>query len=161
VKIFVASEKLKESQNECASLRKQVGDLTRNLHEQQDFIFSMQTRQQQITGSEAAAEFTSLYGSVEEWVERNLGDALYDRRLENEKVTIGTSAKEFLRLITLPGQEAFRVANTDVYNVVAAIMRFISSNIFDHDFYCPIEQGHMEFFKSLQKSTANLQPRRG
>jgi hypothetical protein len=154
-------EQFEASQTECEILRNQVLELQKNLHDAQDFIFSLQPRQQRITESEAAVEFHSLCGSVEEWVQTKLGDALEDMTLSKERGPLGQPAKVLLSLISQPGREAFRCPETDEYNIIAVVMRFICNRILDKDFYCPIEKGGMEFLNTIEKSMRNLEPRRG
>src|SRR4051794_27259627 len=81
---YKKTKRLEESEAQVAVLRKQIGDLSRNLQEQQEFIFSLQPRREQITGTEAAAEFGSLCASIDEWVDTTLGDAIDDRRMLSE-----------------------------------------------------------------------------
>ena len=161
VEARATADMLEESKKECKRLRDQNRELQKNLDDAQDFIFSLQRREQKITESEATADFNSLCMIVEEWVQTRLGEAL-DKRLAKEKATIpAITAKRFLSLIPQPGKEAFKYPDTDEYNVIAAIIRFLCIEIFDRDFYCPIDPGALEFLNSVERSMRNLEPRRG
>jgi len=158
---FSTAAKLEESERKCEILLSEVKELRKNLNDAQDFIFSLQPLRDQITESQATAEFSSLCKSVEEWVQTNLSDPLYEQHLIKEKVSLGAPAKEFISILSRSSIEAFRCQETDDYNVVSGIMKFLCRGIFEPDFYCPVESGAMEFLKSLGKSIANLEPRRG
>lgn len=155
------AERLEKSNNECEILRQQVLDLTKVLQEQEDFIFSLQPRRETFTGSEAATEFKSLCGSVENWVQTTLGDAIDDRKLEKQREIFKEPATDFLGLLGRAAQDTFGVVDTDVYLVIAAVMKFLCNTIFDQEWYCPVGKGRMEFLTQLWKSMAKLQPRRG
>lgn len=151
---------LKLSQEMCDILQSQVLELQKELGDAHDFIFSLQPRREQITESEAAEEFTSLLRTIEDWVETNLGDDIHDRSMLKQRLH-ASNARRFLTCVSLPGQEASRFPDTDVYNVIAAIMKFLCVEVFDKGFYCPIEKGGMEFLNSILKSMKNLEPKRG
>ena len=161
ISAFEKDTKLQESIAQCESLRKQVLELKRNLAETQDFVFSLQPRRARITAQEATAEYSSLCEGVEEWVQTNLGDAIFDKALLKEQAPLGLSAKKFLNLISHPGRDAFVLPETDEYNVIAAVIVFLHSEIFNIDFYCPLEPGAMDFIQSLEKSLETVEPRLG
>ncbi|PMD40387.1 hypothetical protein L207DRAFT_511881 [Hyaloscypha variabilis F] len=152
------ARKFKETQREHDILQRQVLELQKELRDAHDFIFSLQPRREQITESEAAAEFRSLGRTIEDWVETNLGDDIHDRSIL--KRPHASQIRRFLTFVSLPGKEASRRPDTDVYNVMAAIMKFLCSEIFDKDFYCPIEEGAMDFLNSILMSMRKLEPRR-
>jgi hypothetical protein len=154
------ARKFKESQRERDFLQGQVLELRKELRDAHDFIFSLQPRREQITESEAAAEFKSLGRTIEDWVETNLGDDIHDRSILKQRLQV-SHIRRFLTCVSLPGQEASRCPDTDVYNVIAAIMKFLCIEIFDKDFYCPVEEGAMDFLNSILMSMKKLEPRRG
>jgi hypothetical protein len=81
---------------------------------------------------------------------------------KSTKITrLDPRVRKLLSLIPQPGKEAFEYPDTDEYNVIAAIMKFLYLEIFTKDFYCPIERGHMNFLNSIKRSMENLEPRRG
>lgn len=151
----------KASQNECEILRAQVFELRKNLQDAHDFIFSLQPRQQKLTETEAAADFNTLCGSIEELVDRKLGEALEDRILTKEKSVPSEPSTMLLSLIPYPGKEAFKYPETDEYNITAAVLQFLCNEIFNKEFYCPIGEREIEFVVSIEKSMRNLEPRRG
>ena len=155
------ADKLNESITECEILRREVLELRRNLHEAQDMIFSLQPRYERITGTDASTEFSCLCEVIEEWLQSNLSDDICDRALFKEKGSLGQPAKNFLNLISLPGKEAYLIPDSDEYNVLAGIMRFLYDEIFNTPFYCPLPGGQLDFVKNLEKSLANVEPRRG
>ncbi|KAF4636896.1 hypothetical protein G7Y89_g1185 [Cudoniella acicularis] len=151
--------KFEESQKECEVLREQVISLRKELSDAHNFIFSLQPRREQITESEAATEFKSLYASVEEWVETKLGDDIMEAMIKKVRPS-AKPARNFINFTTHAGQEATGCSGTDEYNVITMIMNFLCVEIFDKDFYCPIEDGGMEFLTSILTSMRNLEPRR-
>lgn len=153
--------KLKDSQRECGILQRQVRELQKEVRDAHDFVFSLQPKREQITESEAAAEFKLLCKMIEDWVETNLGDDIHARSIFKQRGLQASRIRRFLALISLPGEEASRCPDTDVYNVIAAIMKFLCIEIFDKEFYCPIEEGAMDFLNSILTSMRSLEPRRG
>lgn len=153
------AEKLEDSKKECKQLRDQLLLLQKDLNDTQDFVFSLQRREQTITEADAAAEFHSLCMIVEEWVQTQLGEAFDNKSIKATPHL--PRIRKFLSLIPQPGKEAFKYPDTDEYNVIAAIMKFLCHEIFDKDFYCPIERGAMDFLTSIERSMRNLEPRRG
>jgi hypothetical protein len=131
---YDTARRLKESQRECDILQGQVLQLRKELRDAHDFIFSLQPKREQITESEAAAEFRSLGRTIEDWVETNLGDDIHDRSITKQRIQASNIGR-FLMLVSSPGQEASLCPDTDVYNVIAAIMKFLCIEIFDKDFY--------------------------
>ncbi|PMD20145.1 hypothetical protein NA56DRAFT_602060 [Hyaloscypha hepaticicola] len=154
------AEKLKDSQRECDILQRQVLELQRELRDAHDFVFSLQPKREQITESEAAAEFKSLFRMIEDWVETNLEDEIHARSILKQRGLQPSRIRRFLTLVSLPGQEASSCPETDVYNVIAVILKFLCIEIFDKDFYCPVEEGAMGFLNSILMSMRNLEPRR-
>lgn len=154
------TEKLSRASKENATLKKQIAQLQKDLTDAQDFIFSLQPRQTGITESDATTEYNSLCGMIQQWVENNVADALYERQMHRGSIYLHP-AKELLELISKPGREAFVHLDTDEYNIVSAIMRFICLEIFDKPFYCPVEEGTVKILSSVEKAMRNMEPRRG
>lgn len=121
----------------------------------------MQPRASRLTESEALTDFNHLWGSVEEWVVTNLGDAIEAIQLGTAKPSYSAGARRLLLLVPAPGREAYAYENTDEHNVMATIMRFLCDQAFDRDFYCNIEEGGSNFLKTIETSMRNLEPRRG
>jgi hypothetical protein len=144
---------------EVKELKQEVFQLRKELTEAHDFIFSLQPRTNQVTETEVAADFQSLCQGVEEWVETKLGDHIHDGSLT--KGFDYSHAKRFLNYVSLPGQEAFAIPDTDEYNISGAIMRFLCTEILCKDFYVDIEKGAMNYLNGLMTSMGNLEPRRG
>jgi len=92
-------------------------------------------------------------------VDRKLGDALEERTVTKEKLSY-EPARRLLSLIPCHGKEAFRCPETDMYNIVAAILRFLCNEIFNEEFYSPIGHREQKFMVSVEKSMRNLEPRR-
>ncbi|RFU34293.1 hypothetical protein B7463_g2071, partial [Scytalidium lignicola] len=153
-------EQLSRVNKENETLKNQIVQLQKDLSDAQDFIFSLQPRQINITESEAVSEYNSLCGMVQQWVDTNVGDALYERQMHREKLYLLHSAKDLLDLVSKPGKEAFVYLDTDEYNIVSAIMKFLCTEIFDRPFYCPIEDGAVKILSSVEKAMRNMEPRR-
>ncbi|KAH8804542.1 hypothetical protein F5884DRAFT_417434 [Xylogone sp. PMI_703] len=152
-------EELSRVTAENEALRNRIVQLQKDLSDAQDFVFSLQPRQTNITESEASSEYNSLCGMVQQWVETNVGDALYERDMHREKI-YPHAAKELLDLISKPGKQAFVYLDTDEYNIVSAIMKFLCVEIFDRPFFCPIEDGAVKILSSVEKAMRNMEPRR-
>jgi hypothetical protein len=54
------------------------------------------------------------------------------------------------------GRHSFAVEDTDVQNVTAAIMQFLTQEIFSKEFYCPIDAGALNFLSSVERSMRSL-----
>lgn len=143
---------------ENLKLHAQNTKLERDLKEAHDFVFSLQPRQTSLTESEAAPAFKTLCDSVENWVDRELSDFISEKAAY--KMMSGLYAKRFIKYIVLPGRQCSELPETDEYNIIAAIMRYLYVKVFDRDFYCA-EDGDVQFFDSLQASMQSLTPRRG
>jgi hypothetical protein len=92
------------------------------------------------------------------WVQKNLRDAIYERRLFTAASIDNQAGVELLSLISEPGRRAFQVPGSDEYNVIAAIMRFLCREIFDKGFYCDL--GGLSLVGSLQGEIQKLKPPR-
>jgi hypothetical protein len=157
----VLAEQLAESRKESQILKEQLFETKQKLHEAHDFIFSLQPKRANITESEAQTEFISLCECVNEWIQTKLGDALYEKCILTEKGIPRDPAKNLLGMVSQPGREAFGYPETDEYNVIAAVMRFLCTEIFDREFYVPIENGATDFLMGIEKAMRILEPRRG
>jgi len=152
--------KLGNSKKSCGQLQAQLLEIRKQLTETADFVFSLHRREEKITSADAADEFNSFCGSVEDWVQRKLGDAI-GVRVAERSIHANQSTKQLLSFILQSGKDAFNYPDTDECNVYAAVMRFLCVKIFDQDFYCPVGRGQMEFLSSIEKSMRNLDPPRG
>ncbi|KAL2827554.1 hypothetical protein BDW59DRAFT_160197 [Aspergillus cavernicola] len=155
---LIPASLLIESQQEITSLRERITHLQRDLHDAQDFVFSLQPRQQTLTESEAITDFTSLCAAVEEWVDQKLGDALEDMTIATELRT--KDIQNLMNLITAPGKLAFHTPMTDVDNIQAMILRYLTDCIFSQDFYCPLGKGEREFVTMIERAMRDLTPKR-
>jgi hypothetical protein len=93
--------------------------------------------------------------------EFHLGDAIEDRLIFKESPFESRSATDLLNLVSPAGKEAFLCPETDERNVIAAVMQFLIDEIFDKDFYCPIDTKGMDFLASIARSMRSLVPHRG
>ncbi|KAF4626039.1 hypothetical protein G7Y89_g12119 [Cudoniella acicularis] len=159
------AEKFQASQDQCEILKNRVFELQRNLQEAHGVIFSLQRQQQRLTETEAADDFKSLCGAVEELIGTKLGESLDEKLLMKEKSLKLEPSEMLLNLIPFPGRDAFKFPETDEHNITAAVMRFLCREIFNREFYCFIgEKEHepllSDFMRSVDKSMKNLEPRR-
>ncbi|KAG9233805.1 hypothetical protein BJ875DRAFT_441871 [Amylocarpus encephaloides] len=163
VESLTIEQKFDESQKQCSILRDQVLELRKNLDDAQNFIFSLQPRSQILTETEAAEDFSSLCDSIEELVERKLGDALDDEILikkGKQRQILLEPCNILFSLIPTPGKESFNCPGTDEYNISAAIVRLLYIEIFDREFYCAFGSAEMSFMQSVERSMRNLEPQR-
>src|SRR5450432_3405582 len=112
-RITELEEALEDSRKECKSLRNQVSELSTNLLDAQDLVFSLQSRVKNVTEVEAAAEYSGLCGDIEDWVQSRLIDVLDDRKVFHERRFVPKSAENFLRLVSTSGREAFEYKDTE------------------------------------------------
>lgn len=161
VQKFEAERELSLSRLECEKLHERVNELSGHLQNAQDIIFSLQPYQQEINESDAAAAYASLCKEVESWVAYNLGDAIEDRVIFKEGPFDSRAATDLLSLVSPAGKEAFSYSDTDEHNVIAAVMQFLINEIFDREFYCPIDARGMAFLASIASSMGSLVPHRG
>lgn len=147
-------------QDENAALRARITQLQSDLHEAQDFVFSLQPRHQTLTEPEAVEEFTALCAAVEDWVDQNLGDSIDEMVVTKERLR-PKDTQNLMDLIPPAGKAAFDIPNTDMDNIQAAILRFLNDVIFSQDFYCPLPSSERQFVMTVERSMRDLQPRRG
>ncbi|KAL3471114.1 hypothetical protein BJX99DRAFT_238084 [Aspergillus californicus] len=69
--------------------------------------------------------------------------------------------QNLMDLITAPGKQAFRIPKTDVENIQATILKFLTDNLFHQEFYCPVGKGERDFVHSVERAMGGLRPRRG
>ncbi|KAI9374734.1 hypothetical protein BJX61DRAFT_540540 [Aspergillus egyptiacus] len=155
---LIPASLLHESKVEISSLRQRISHLQRDLQEAQDFVFSLQPRQQTLTETEASEEFRALCAAVEDWVDQKLGDNL-------EEMTINPDCRiediaNLMDLISARGKLAFHVPGSDAQNIQALILRYLADNLFNLDFYCPLGTGQREFITSLERAMRDLTPKR-
>ncbi|KAL4786296.1 hypothetical protein BJX76DRAFT_355202 [Aspergillus varians] len=145
-------------QDENAALRAKIIQLQSDLQDAQDFVFSLQPRHQALTEAEASEEFTALCAAVEEWVDQKLGDALDEQQINPDRHV--KDIQILMNLIPPAGRAAFHIADTDMDNIQAAILRYLDDALFSQDFYCPLSQSERNFVTSVERSMRSLHPRR-
>jgi hypothetical protein len=151
-----ASSNLEE---ENTLLRSRVAELQRDLHEAQDFLFSLQPRLQTLTEAEAVEEYQGLCAAIENWVDQKLADSLEEMTVDPELRL--KDIQNLMDFIPGLGKAAFNHRGTDVDNIQAVILRFLTEAIFSQDFYCPLARHEREFVTAVERSMRTLQPRRG
>ncbi|KAL4886655.1 hypothetical protein BJY04DRAFT_178097 [Aspergillus karnatakaensis] len=147
-----------ELEHENNLLRSKITELQHDLHEAQDFLFSLQPRLQTLTEAEAVEEYQSLCAAIEDWVDQKLADSLEEMEVAGEPKV--RDIQMLMELIPNPGKIAFNTRQTDTDNIQAAILRFLTDAIFSQDFYCPLPRPEREFVTALERSMRTLQPRR-
>ncbi|KAL4912312.1 hypothetical protein BDW62DRAFT_25465 [Aspergillus aurantiobrunneus] len=142
-----------------AALRSQITQLQSDLHDAQDFVFSLQPRHQILTEAEAVEEFTALCAAVEDWVDQKLGDDLDKMNITSEPLRV-KDIQNIMDLIPPAGKAAFNIPNTDVDNIQAMILRYLNDVIFSQEFYCPLPPSERQFIMTVERSMRGLQPKR-
>jgi hypothetical protein len=159
----LTDDELRRYEEERDELQAQVRELQKGLRDNQDFVFALQHGRKQITETEALAEYKSLYESIQDWVETQLGQSV-EKKLNsknNLKQAQVAQAKNFVRHISRSGEYASQVPGTDEFIIISVIMRIICEEIFDREFYCGIEGRQAEWVRDIQESMARLKPPRG
>ncbi|KAL4806763.1 hypothetical protein BDV18DRAFT_119643 [Aspergillus unguis] len=146
-------------QEENTLLAQKLTSVQSDLQEAQDFIFSLQPRHQTLTEAEAIEEYASLSCAIDNWVDVHLADALDDKTIATEHLTI-EDATNLMTLIPPPGKAALNIPGTDVDNIQALIWRYLNDVIFSQDFYCPLPRHEREFLANVERAMRTLSPRR-
>lgn len=161
--------------NESSELRKELGDVqrqlaetrkenklkTEQLQEARDHIFHLQPRRRDITESEAQDAYKSLRDSVQTWVESRLSRILDDLdlgRLQTRPVP--SLAIRFVTLIREPAKRCLKIDQSDEYHVMAVIMNYLSLVLFSKSFYCPLDDSDNErtlmWLNNLEETMSRL-----
>ncbi|KAL2060169.1 hypothetical protein VTL71DRAFT_9564 [Oculimacula yallundae] len=148
---------IKNMRVERELLRNEVISLRNDLQEAQDFVFGRLPKQQSLTETEAISSYNALCGMVEDWVESTLGNAMEDMSATKEVLDIAT-AKILLSIVSRSGKRAFRLQNTDTYNVSSAIMTFLQKYVFDQVLCGTMKDADNELLLSIGDAMRNQTP---
>jgi len=152
--------KLGESQSECEALRIHLKDIVEDLKETQEHVFRLQPLQENITQSDAVAAYITICDSVKSWIGFRLDDALNTLNIDVEKLHM-PSARKLTNLLTKSGLRGALYLETDEYNIIAIVMEFLRSEIFERELYGAVEDRDLAFVHLIQRNMATLNPRRG
>jgi hypothetical protein len=153
------NERLSDDRNnltaEVLGLREQLDDLrqrfketeqygqttAQQLKDARDHIFRLQPRRREITETEAQEAFKNLFDKVQRWVQNRLTpilDELDGGVLKNRPVHM-ENANRLLSLVREPAKHCFTTNESDEYHIIALIMQYLCSHLFNKSFYCPLE----------------------
>lgn len=155
------SKQLAASYAQLQDRTDRVRKLEKELEDAHDFIFTLQPKRHVISPESAAGAFKTLCGSVEEWVQTNLRDVLDERINLNSKDFTPEDVETFMELVSFEGRKSVSIPETDEYNIIAAIMRFLYQRIFAEKFWFPMPAGTSDFLDRLEADMCQLEPRRG
>jgi len=154
-------EQLQDSRAECETLKTTLLKVQSELNDAQDFIFSRQPVQQNVTHNDASAEYTTLCQTVESWVNCELGEAIDEKKLLRPKGSANIEAfKTAISFLKESGLQAINYPDTDIYNIIAIAMEFLCVEILEKPFYGAVSKQEMKNLDLIEKSMKCLQPPR-
>lgn len=118
-----------------------------------------------IMPNDAAKEFSSLCGVIEDWVQTWLRDVIYlksdwETQLKSSVFELD-QLEDWMDLVSDRGRGAFQAPQSDEYNIIAGIMYYLCLHIFQTDFWCPPRSDFMKLVGEIETSMEKLKPRRG
>ena len=136
-----AKSRLRRKEEELKQQQARVQNVATQLSSAQDHIFRMQPRRNLITETEANEQFENLFNTVQGWVDSRLERILIelDEDKLKERPCPYERAKRLLTFTQLRAREDFGSNRTDEYHVIAVIMLYLCHQIFNKDFYCPLD----------------------
>lgn len=152
--------KFTESQSRCKDLQLQIKALGEELKETREHVFRLQPLWENITQSDALREYTAICHSVRSWIGLRLDNALNTGNINTAKINTGF-ARKLLDLLTKSGLDGILYSDTDEHNIIAVVMEFLRTEIFDTELYGAVEEQNLEFIFQIQRNMKNLVPRRG
>ena len=152
--------KFEESQARCKNLQIQIKALSEDLKETREQVFRLQPHRENITQSDALREYIAICHSVKSWIGLRLDNALNTGSINVTKIHTG-SARKLMSLLTACGLNGTLYPDTDEHNIIAIVMEFLRTEIFETDLYGAVRGEHLELIYQIQKNMKNLVPRRG
>lgn len=123
-------------------------------------MFRLQPHRENITQSDALREYIAICHSVNSWVGLRLYNALNTGSINVAKMHTG-SARKLISLLTQCWFNGTLYPDTDEYNIIAAVMEFLRTGIFETELYGAVGGKDLELIYQIQKNMKNLIPRRG
>ena len=155
-----AEAKFQAANFQCKTLRMKLEDTTEDLRQTQEHIFRLQPKEQGITQSDALVAYTAICDSVQSWIGYQLDGALDDGRVDLGKLNKGSTNK-IIKLLTPMGLKGTKFAETDEWNLIAAVMEFLRSQILEREFYGALEMRDLDLMRRILRNMENLRPPRG
>lgn len=152
--------KLQVSRSECKTLRMKLDDATEDLKQTQEHVFRLQPYQQGITQSDALVAYTAICDSVQSWIGFQLDGALEEGHIDLTNLD-KSSANKLIKLLTPMGLKGTRFEETDEPNIIAIVMEFLRSEIFEMELYGAVEVRDLELVRAILKNMESLRPPRG
>lgn len=152
--------KFEESQARCKKMQIQIEAIGKDLKETREQVFRLQPHRENITQSDALREYIALCHSVKSWIGFHLDNALNTGSINVAKIHIG-SARKLTGLLTDSGLNGTLYPDTDEHNIIAVVMEFLRTEIFETELYGAVDDRDLELIYQIQKNMKNLVPRRG
>lgn len=152
--------KFEESQSRCKELQIQIEALREELKETREQVFRLQPLRENITQSDALREYIALCHSVKSWIGLRLDSALNTGSINVAKMHTA-SARNLIYLLTKSGLDGTLYPDTDEHNIIAIVMEFLRTKIFETELYGAPECQDLEFIYQIQNNMKNFVPRRG
>lgn len=152
--------KFEESQAKCKNLQIQIEAIGKELKETREQVFRLQPHRENITQSEALREYIAICHSVKSWIGFHLDNALNTGSINVAKINT-VSARELIGLLTDSGLNGTLYPDTDEHNIIAVVMEFLRTEIFETELYGAVDDQDLELIYQIQKNMKNLVPRRG
>lgn len=149
-----------ESQSTCGIMQDRINALGEELNETREQVFRLQPFRENITQSDALADYIAICHSVKSWIGTRLNSALDAGRIIGTKLHLPL-ARKLISLMTDSGINGTVYLETDEHNIIAIVMQFLRIEIFEKEFYGAVDDGHMDFLFHIEKNMRNLNPRRG
>lgn len=151
---------LKESQSTCKALQDRIEDLGEDLKETREQVFRLQPLRENITQKDALEDYTAICHSVKSWIGLRLDNALNTGVLNAANFSLA-SARKLISLLAKVGLDGMQYSQTDEHNIVAIVMQFLRTEIFEREFYGAVEGEHLALLAQIEKNMKSLNPRRG
>lgn len=153
---LVPTSELENWKRKCESLEGLVQKLQQDLEEAHSLIFSLQPSQPPLTDTEAARDFKTLVTSVEQWVDTKI--SVSPKR--SWSIADHKASTALLDLVTAQGKNAFAYPDTDEYNIIAVIMRFLYIKIFSTGFLEHLPGAYKTIIPRIEHNMSQLDPPR-
>ncbi|KAL2060161.1 hypothetical protein VTL71DRAFT_9556 [Oculimacula yallundae] len=112
------------------------------------------SRQQYVSLIVIREKYRDLCLDISQWVDVNLGDAIYDQLALKERRFELKAAERLLSLIPASGKEAFDEPESDLFNISAVVMNFFRREVFEPQLYGCLDEEVAKTFATIEKNMA-------